>query len=69
MPSEVVMASLTSSLFRFTGVAPAANLQAYKVFSTVDGTEEDVIIDAFLMAYDDGVCQIETYGSEREKTD
>ncbi|EFX04725.1 subtilisin-like serine protease [Grosmannia clavigera kw1407] len=39
----------------FTGVAPDAKLRMYKVFSTVDSTSEDVLIEAFLMAYKDGV--------------
>ncbi|GKT65516.1 minor extracellular protease VPR [Colletotrichum tofieldiae] len=38
-----------------TGVAPEATLYAYKVFSTVDGTDEDTLIEAFLAAYDAGV--------------
>lgn len=36
----------------FTGVAPSATLLSYKVFSTYDGTTEDVLIEAFLMAYE-----------------
>lgn len=40
----------------FTGVAPEATLRAYKVFGGgAGGTEEDVLIEAFLMAYKDGV--------------
>ncbi|GKT51113.1 minor extracellular protease vpr [Colletotrichum spaethianum] len=39
----------------FTGVAPEATLYAYKVFSSVDGTDEDTLIEAFLAAYDAGV--------------
>lgn len=39
---------------RFTGVAPEANLLMYKVFSTVDATDEDTLIDSFLMAYEAG---------------
>ncbi|KAK1713976.1 serine endopeptidase [Colletotrichum lupini] len=38
-----------------TGVAPAATLYAYKVFGTVDGTDEDTLIEAFLAAYEAGV--------------
>ncbi|TPX09905.1 uncharacterized protein E0L32_008927 [Thyridium curvatum] len=38
----------------YTGVAPEATLLSYKVFSTVDSTDEDTLIDAFLMAYDAG---------------
>ncbi|TDZ30430.1 Minor extracellular protease vpr [Colletotrichum spinosum] len=38
-----------------TGVAPEATLYAYKVFSSVDGTDEDTLIEAFLTAYDAGV--------------
>jgi subtilisin family serine protease len=38
-----------------TGVAPEAELLAYKVFSTIDGTDEETIIEAMLMAFDDGV--------------
>jgi len=36
-------------------VAPEATLLSYKVFSTVDGTDEDTLIEAFLMANDAGV--------------
>ncbi|CAH0023652.1 unnamed protein product [Clonostachys rhizophaga] len=39
---------------QFTGVAPDATLYSYKVFSTIDGTDEDTLIDAFIRAYDDG---------------
>ncbi|WYZ35953.1 hypothetical protein EsH8_X_000600 [Colletotrichum jinshuiense] len=39
----------------FTGVAPEATLYAYKVFTAIDGTDEDTLIEAFLMAYDAGV--------------
>jgi len=35
-------------------VAPEATLLGYKVFSTVDNTDEDTLIDAFLMAYEAG---------------
>ncbi|KAH7324149.1 minor extracellular protease vpr [Stachybotrys elegans] len=39
----------------FTGVAPEATLRAYKVFGRGDqGTTEDVLIEAFIMAYNDG---------------
>ncbi|KAJ4327381.1 hypothetical protein N0V84_002152 [Fusarium piperis] len=37
-----------------TGVAPDAKLRVYKVFGKQDATTEDVLIDAFLKAYDDG---------------
>ncbi|KAI8654133.1 hypothetical protein LRP88_01834 [Fusarium phalaenopsidis] len=37
-----------------TGVAPDATLRVYKVFGKMDATTEDVLIDAFLKAYDDG---------------
>ncbi|KAH7175532.1 peptidase S8/S53 domain-containing protein [Dactylonectria macrodidyma] len=37
-----------------TGVAPEATLRVYKVFATLDATTEDVLIEAFLMAYKDG---------------
>ncbi|KAH7375188.1 serine endopeptidase [Plectosphaerella cucumerina] len=39
----------------FTGVAPEASLYAYKVFTTIDGTDEETIIEAMLRAYQDGV--------------
>ncbi|KAH8887981.1 subtilisin-like protein [Thozetella sp. PMI_491] len=39
----------------FTGVAPEATLLAYKVFSRASTTREDVIIEAFLDAYQAGV--------------
>ncbi|TIC91197.1 Minor extracellular protease vpr [Colletotrichum higginsianum] len=38
-----------------TGVAPEATLYAYKVFGSVDGTDEDTLIEAFIAAYDAGV--------------
>ncbi|KAH7309858.1 subtilisin-like serine protease [Stachybotrys elegans] len=38
----------------FTGVAPEATILAYKVFGAVDGTDEDSLIDATLMAYEAG---------------
>ena len=37
------------------GVAPNAKLRAYKVFGCDDNTIEDIIVSAFLMAYEDGV--------------
>ncbi|KKA30584.1 hypothetical protein TD95_001094 [Thielaviopsis punctulata] len=37
----------------FTGVAPDATLLAYKVFSQVDQTEDDILIEAFLQAVND----------------
>lgn len=37
------------------GVAPNANIRSYKVFGCSDGTLEDNIVAAFLMAYADGV--------------
>ncbi|KUI71994.1 Minor extracellular protease vpr [Cytospora mali] len=40
---------------RFVGVAPEATIMSYKVFSTYDGTTEDVLIEAFLLAYQDEV--------------
>lgn len=36
------------------GVAPNARLRAYKVFGCSDGTYEDVIVNAFLQAYEEG---------------
>ncbi|KAL0933784.1 serine endopeptidase [Colletotrichum truncatum] len=47
-----IVAGNSSSL---TGVAPEATLYAYKVFGFLDGTDEDTLIEAFLMAYDAGV--------------
>ncbi|KAI9167906.1 serine endopeptidase [Paramyrothecium foliicola] len=38
-----------------TGVAPEAELRAYKVFGSIDGTDEETIIEAMLQAYEDGV--------------
>lgn len=35
----------------FVGVAPEATILSYKVFTAYDGTTEDVLIEAFLMAY------------------
>ena len=37
------------------GVAPNARIRSYKVFGCSDGTYEDTIVAAFLMAYEDGV--------------
>lgn len=37
---------------RFVGVAPAATILSYKVFTDIDATTEDVLIEAFLMAYE-----------------
>lgn len=39
---------------RFVGVAPEATVLSYKVFTAYDGTTEDVLIEAFLMAYEAG---------------
>ncbi|KAM0327552.1 hypothetical protein ACHAQA_005843 [Verticillium albo-atrum] len=39
----------------FTGVAPEATIYSYKVFGPNEGTGEEVLIEAFLRAYDDGV--------------
>lgn len=36
----------------FVGVAPKASILSYKVFTNYDGTTEDVLIEAFLMAYE-----------------
>ncbi len=36
------------------GVAPSARLRSYKVFGCGTSTYEDVIIEAFIMAYEDG---------------
>ncbi|XXH05376.1 hypothetical protein Hte_011802 [Hypoxylon texense] len=38
----------------FVGVAPDATILSYKVFTSLDWTEEDVLIEAFLMAYEAG---------------
>ncbi|TDZ25539.1 Minor extracellular protease vpr [Colletotrichum orbiculare MAFF 240422] len=38
-----------------TGVAPEATLYSYKVFGPNEGTGEEVLIEAFLRAFDDGV--------------
>lgn len=37
---------------RFVGVAPEATILSYKVFTSYDGTTEDLLIEAFLMAYE-----------------
>ncbi|KAI0595755.1 subtilase [Biscogniauxia sp. FL1348] len=39
----------------WTGVAPEATINSYKVFSQLDGTDEATLIDAFLRAYNDSV--------------
>ncbi|KAK1689083.1 subtilase [Colletotrichum godetiae] len=39
----------------FIGVAPEATIYSYKVFGPNEGTAEEVLIEAFLRAYDDGV--------------
>ncbi|KAK5651948.1 hypothetical protein OQA88_11490 [Cercophora sp. LCS_1] len=38
----------------FVGVAPEASLLVYKVFNKVNSTDEDTLIDAFLMAFEAG---------------
>lgn len=40
------------------GVAPDATLLSYKVFTQVDGTDEDTLIQAFLDAYKAEVCNL-----------
>ncbi|KAM5343824.1 hypothetical protein ACJ41O_012361 [Fusarium nematophilum] len=48
------------------GVAPKARLRSYKVFGCGDGTYEDVIVAAFLKAYEDGADVINaSLGSNR----
>lgn len=48
------------------GVAPAARLRAYKVFGCGDSTMEDVIMAAFIRAYEDGADIINaSLGSSR----
>lgn len=37
---------------RFVGVAPEATILSYKVFTSIDSTTEDILIEAFLMAYE-----------------
>ncbi|KAL0260198.1 hypothetical protein SLS55_003882 [Diplodia seriata] len=39
----------------WVGVAPKATLRGYKVFSTIDSTDEDTLIQSFLAAYADDV--------------
>ncbi|KAI1498894.1 subtilase [Biscogniauxia marginata] len=39
----------------WSGVAPKATINSYKVFSRIDSTDEATLIDAFLTAYNDGV--------------
>lgn len=38
----------------FKGVAPEATILAYKVFTTSGLTDEEILIDAFLQAFEDG---------------
>ncbi|KAK3372949.1 subtilisin-like serine protease, partial [Lasiosphaeria ovina] len=38
----------------FTGVAPEATLLSFKVFSDIDSTDEDTLLEAFLLAYQAG---------------
>lgn len=40
--------------FNFTGAAPGATLGAYKVFGCQGGVENDILIDAFNQAFEDG---------------
>ncbi|KAJ4307856.1 hypothetical protein N0V84_012449, partial [Fusarium piperis] len=48
------------------GVAPKARLRAYKVFGCGDGTYEDIIVAAFVRAYEDGADVINaSLGSDR----
>ncbi|WYZ37882.1 hypothetical protein EsH8_II_001388 [Colletotrichum jinshuiense] len=39
----------------FTGVAPEATIYSYKVFGPNEGTGEEVLIEAFIRAFEDGV--------------
>lgn len=41
----------------WTGVAPEAELYAYKVFSQAGSTDSATLIESFLRAYEDGVGQ------------
>jgi subtilase family protein len=36
------------------GVAPGATLRSYKVFGCLDGTTSDIVVAAFLMAFEEG---------------
>ncbi|KAK7409158.1 hypothetical protein QQX98_008651 [Neonectria punicea] len=48
------------------GVAPKARIRSYKVFGCEDGTYEDVIVSAFLQAYEEGADIISaSLGSDR----
>ncbi|KAH7133779.1 peptidase S8/S53 domain-containing protein, partial [Dactylonectria macrodidyma] len=48
------------------GVAPKARIRSYKVFGCGDGTYEDVIVAAFLQAYEEGADIISaSLGSDR----
>ncbi|RYF05626.1 MAG: hypothetical protein EOO77_28180 [Oxalobacteraceae bacterium] len=40
--------------YNFTGVAPDATLGAYRVFGCSGSSGDDVLIDAFTRAYEDG---------------
>jgi len=52
------------------GVAPNARLRSYKVFGCSDGTLEDVIVAAFLQAYEEGADIISaSLGSDRVFSD
>ncbi|EJD37080.1 subtilisin-like protein [Auricularia subglabra TFB-10046 SS5] len=41
--------------YNITGVAYDANLYAYRVFGCTDATSDDILIEAMLRAYDDGM--------------
>jgi subtilisin family serine protease len=45
---------VAGKLGSFVGVAPDATILSYKVFGRIDNTDEETIIEAFLMAYEDG---------------
>ena len=53
--SKAMFARYLADRFRFYGVAPEATLYSYKVFANQFETDEETLIEAMLMAYDDGV--------------
>lgn len=40
---------------KYIGVAPEAKIRSYKVFGCGDGTSNEALVNAFLLAYEDGV--------------
>ncbi|EJD39665.1 subtilisin-like protease [Auricularia subglabra TFB-10046 SS5] len=49
-----IVAADPNNEWNVTGVAPEASLNAYRIFGCYDGTDDSIIVDALLRAYEDG---------------